>query len=136
MTTSEKARLAMLKVEQSAIRHGFITSIPTADEIYDCVLDTKKSLLRVQVKYGDGESSHSDGSIVVCLRHREGSNRLRWKPYGTEIDVVLAYLPKIDDVVWLDQKHFVGKNAIAIRLSPTRNGQSKGVIFVESVRWK
>lgn len=136
MTTSEKARIAMLKVEQSAIRHGYVVSIPTTDELYDCILDTKKKLIRVQVKYGDGKSSNSDGAAVVCLRHREGNNRLRWKPYGKEIDAVLAYIPKIDDVVWLTPEHFAGKHAITLRLEPPKNGQSKGIVLVDDVRWK
>lgn len=75
MDTNKKGEIAKLKVELMAAELGWISSRTVEGSRYDLVLDNGKKLYRTQVKYADGKSSHSDGSILVGFRKAIGDDR-------------------------------------------------------------
>lgn len=101
---------------------------------YDLILDTGKKLYRAQVKYGDGSSTGVSGAVGVNLRKeiRKEKNR----PYSKdEIDVLLIYLPKLDQICWFGPEIFHARGTITIRIAPTKNGQIKHCLPAEKYFW-
>lgn len=140
--TNQKGQIAELKVQLRATELGWICSHTIAGARYDLVLDDGKKLYRVQVKYAGGKTSHCEGSASVCLRSNEGDvrnmkySRTKTKKYsGLEVDAVLAYLPQIDKIVWLNPELFEGKAVISVRYQAPKNGQLKGVNLVDDLVW-
>jgi hypothetical protein len=52
-----------------------------------------------------------------------------------EIDVILAYLPQIDKIVWIGPEDFDGKGGFNIRYELPKNGQKKGLFLAEEHIW-
>lgn len=142
MNTNQKGEIAELKVQLRATEKGWVTSRTVEGARYDLILDDGKKLYRAQVKYAGGKTNHSEGSAVVSLRRAAGDDRnlkcrrRKMRVYTSdEVDVVLAYLPQVDKVCWLDPELFNGKPAVSLRYQPPKNGQKKGLHFVEDHAW-
>lgn len=117
----DKGTLAEQKVILRAIELGYTVSKPISSARYYLILD-KGKLIRVQVKYGDGLSSNSQGAVSVSFRtwNNKGGGK-KSKKYSTEeIDAICAYLPSVDKVVWLEPEKFAGKAACLIRIAPAK----------------
>ena len=137
MDTQQKGEYAQLKVQQRAVEFGFIVSVPTVDTRYDLILDDGKQLLKVQVKYADGSFNDSSGSVRLDLRRWAGDKRTETRNYQrNEVDAILVYIPKIDDICWLPPALFHDKPALSIRYEPTRSGQKANIHFASDLIWK
>jgi len=141
MNTNQKGSIAEQKVILKAVEKGLVVSRPTSPCRYDLILDDGQTLQRVQVKYADGGvGAESSGSVCVNLRswnHSYGKSRDKGKTYTEEeIDLVLAYIPKLDIIVKLGPELFEGKKALAIRIEEPKNGQSKGCNRFQDLEWK
>lgn len=133
--THKKGELAQLKVEQRALEKDIIVCRPTTEARFDLILVDGKDTKRVQVKYADEKDAFEGNSIRVSLKRECRNNGYRKQYNKDEIDAVVAYLPEIDKTVWLEPELFEGKWSIMIRLKPAKNGQKKGVTFLEDVIW-
>jgi len=134
MNSDSKGRYAELRVELRAAELGFIVSRPQTQARYDLILDDGEQLYRVQVKYAATKSTHASGSFPVFLQKKKGNEPYR-RYKKSEVDLVIAYLPAVDSLVKLGPKLFDKKTAVTIRTEAPRNGQKRGVIFLEDVRW-
>lgn len=142
MHTNVKGAIAEQKVVLRALEKGYVASKPVMDSRYDLVVDDGRKLHRVQVKYANGKSSHSDGAVQVHLTswdHDGVSGHRNAKQQRTytrdEVDAIAIYIPKVDEVVWLEPEVFEGKRAITLRYEPSSNNQRKGIHFVEDFKW-
>ena len=138
MESNIKGALAEQKVVLRAMEKGFNVSRPISPARYDLVLDDGQALHRVQVKYADGLVSHSEGSVLVNLRtwnHAEDGKRSKHKTYSAgEVDLVLAYIPKVDKIVKIEPQKFQGKASLVIRYEGAKNGQKK-CNSVDDMEW-
>ncbi len=134
MNPSDKAEIACLKVVLRAIEKGATVSKPMVEATrYDLVIDYQGRLYRAQVKYSDGVCRA--GAVWVRL-HSGSYGKTRFRCYSAqEVDIVLAYLPKLDAILWIDPCHFEGKSAMHFRLEKARNNQTKGCRSVEDFIW-
>jgi len=133
--THKKGELAQLKVEMRAIEKGIVVCRPTTEARFDLIFVDESGCKRVQVKYADHTDGYAGNGVEIDLRRqcRNDGNR---KTYSKdEIDVVIAYLPAIDKLVWLDPEDFDNKASITFRLQPSANGQTKGVRLVADYEW-
>lgn len=136
MTTSQRGHLAELKVVFRAIEKGFIVSRPVIDARYDFVLDDGKRLLRAQVKYAEAGSSHASGSVVVQLRHFRGYPEKKKRVYEAgEVDLLIVYVPRTEQILAFPPVHFVGKSTLAVRIEAPRNGQKTGLRMASDFNW-
>ena len=122
MNPSDKGEIAPLKVIIRAIQKGATVSKPVTEGTrYDLVLDDGGRLCRAQVNYCDGVT----GRNSVMVRLVSGSyGKVRFTYYSAqEVDVVLAYVPKLDAILWIDPCHFEGKSAVTFRLQKAINNQ-------------
>jgi len=131
----KKADIARIKVEMRALELGAVCSRPVVEGTrYDCILDTGSRLFRAQIKYGDGKTTGCCGVVAVNLRKQIGKNKNH--PYlKDEVDVILVYVPKIDAICWFGPEVFGGKSALAIRIAPSLNGQSKRCLLASDFLW-
>ena len=137
MTTNEKGELAMLHVQLRALEIGALLSKPLRESCrYDLIVDWEGKLYRAQVKYCDRSSSHSTGAVVLHSGNITRGGRHSFPCYtAEEIDALLVYVPKIEQVLWLPPAQFDGKRNITIRYRPSLNGQSKGCLRSEDFIW-
>lgn len=137
LTTGQKGSLALLKVQQRALKRGAITSLPTTDNCrYDAIIDEGGHPFRVQIKYANRTSGEGEGAISVELTSYHRSGRLASRGYtAKEIDALPVYVPRIDNVLWFGPEIFVGRTSIQIRLEPSKNGQTQGCRFATDYIW-
>lgn len=129
MNTRDKGEYAKLKVMLRAAELGYTVCLPTTEVRYDLILERDGICLRAQVKYADGQPGHASGSIRLAL-YRRG------KLYtGTEIDVILVYLPRLDRICYFEASRFHAKNILQIRFVPTKSGQKLGCLIAQEYFW-
>jgi hypothetical protein len=130
--THHKGEIAKFAVLKRASEKELLVSLPTTEgSRYDMILDCSGVLSRAQIKY-----TTKKGSVwPVHLQKKSNSKSADYRCYTEdEIDILLVYLPEIDQVVALGKEHFT-KRGVQIRNSPTKNGQTKGIINVSGYLW-
>lgn len=131
MNTIEKGAIAEQKVILRAIEKGIVVSRPITPTRYDLLFDDGKDIKRVQVKYGDG-GGNSENAVSVQLRSWSNGS---YKVYTEdEVDIILAYIPKIDKIVQLPSTAF-GKRTLSIRLAEAKNGHHAKCNFADDLVW-
>lgn len=133
-TSNMKGQLAVSKAELRAFELGFIPSRPLYDSRYDLIIDDHKKIMRVQVKYGNGKSSNSQGAVVVKLDYE---NRLKqhFEYNKNEVDALVVYLPKVNNLCFFPLKVFEGKRKLTIRIEKPKINLSKGIIYAKDYYW-
>lgn len=134
LTTNTKGQLAVSKAEIRAFELGYLPSRPLYDARYDLIIDNGKKLIRVQVKYANGKSKNSSGSVIVKLEYEDRKKRL-YTYKETEVDVLVVYIPGIDKLCLFPREIFTSKRKLSIRLEKSKNNQKKGVIAAEDYYW-
>ncbi|MDO8487870.1 MAG: group I intron-associated PD-(D/E)XK endonuclease [bacterium] len=135
VTTNVKGQIAASKTELRALELGYIPSKPIFDARYDLILDDSKGkLTKIQIKYGDGKMSNSQGAVMVKLGYEDRRKKL-YTYQANEIDGLVVYLPKIDRLCYFPPEVFCGKVKIHVRYQKTRNNQSKGILYAEDYFW-
>jgi PD-(D/E)XK endonuclease len=129
-----KAEIAMMKVSMRALQTGAFVSNPIFEGArYDYIIERDGKLYRAQVKYADGKLG-SAGAVYLNLRKQIKKNKNC--PYNeSEVDVLVVYVPKIDKVCWFGPEVFCGKQGLAIRISPAKNGQIRGCLAADDYLW-
>lgn len=133
LTTIQKGEVAHLKIQLAALNKGFILSKPVMECRYDYVLDDGQTRKRVQIKYADGSAAHCSGAVLVRLDKFHKNHTLLYS--ADEIDLVLAYLPKVDAIIVLPPEKFANKAMVQIRYELPKNGQKQGVNFYQDFLW-
>lgn len=105
---------------------GKVVLMPFGDnQRYDFVVDDGGKFLRVQCKTGNLK----DGSVVfqTCSSSMHRTNGER-RTYDGEVDYFGVYCPDNKQCYLIPIKELEGRTRTAcLRVSPTRNGQTKGV---------
>lgn len=134
----KKAELARIKIELRALELEVVCSRPVTEcgGRYDCLIDWKGKIYRAQIKYADGFGSKlSGGKISLHLSKPKGRGVSR--PYTEdEIDVVLVYMPKLDQVLWIGPELFNGKHILTIRYEPSKSGRKEGCHMAQDLIWR
>lgn len=134
LTSNLKGHIAFTKTLTRALELGYVPSIPTFDTRYDLILDYGNNLLRVQVKYANGVSTNSEGSVRVKLSY-ETRTRKKYKYQPNEVDALIVYIPKVDKLCYIPPELFINKDALSIRIERSKNNQNKRVILAENYYW-
>jgi hypothetical protein len=131
--TNRRGEIAIAHASLRALEKGMIVSRPVIECRYDLVLDDGLKLYRTQVKYGGGASpKQCQGVVSVSLRKWRNDGRRILRCYTTaEIDLVLVYVRKLNQVLRFGPEVFNGRDRLHIRIEPTRNNQAKGCLLAE-----
>jgi hypothetical protein len=137
LATNFLGEYAIAKVLLRCVEKGFGCSRPFIECRYDLILDDGLKLYRTQVKYAGGASpKQCQGMVPVGLRKCRTDGRPPI-PYYTvdEIDLLLVYVRKIDQILWFGPEVFDGRKRLHIRIEPTRNGQKKNCLMATDYIW-
>lgn len=113
------------RVLAALLQLGKRVLIPFGDGArYDLAYDESGSLIRVQCKTGRLKS----GSVIfnTCSNHRDGM-RIN---YGEDADWFGVFCSATDKVYLVPVK-LTGTSSCSLRVDPTRNGQSKNVLWAK-----
>ncbi len=137
MDTNAKGELAMLQVQLRALEVGAFLSKPVREACrYDLIVDWQGQLYRAQVKYCDRASSHSTGAVALRAGNITRSKKATFPCYtAEEVDILLVYVPKMNEVLWLPPAQFDGKQNISIRYQSSLNNQTKGCLWAADFIW-
>ena len=134
ITSNMKGQLAVSKAELRAVELGYVPSRPLFDSRYDMIIDDRKKLQRVQVKYANGKPSNTEGAVVVKLEYNDRTNH-SYTYNITEVDALVVYIPRIDKLCWLPPRVYAGKKRLSIRIEPPKNGQRVGLVLASDYFW-
>jgi hypothetical protein len=137
LATNFLGEIAVTKVVLRAMEKGWTPFRPMIECRCDLVLDDGFKLHRVQVKYaGRKYPKHASGVIGVGLKKwRVGGRRSVEQYTAAEIDALLVYVRRTDQILWFGPEVFEKRTALYIRLEPTRNGQQKGCVMATNYVW-
>jgi hypothetical protein len=129
LTTDQKGVIAELAIAREAANLGIGVWTAHTVERYDLIFDLRPKLVRVQCKWA---CRHDDVVVVPCYSNRRSRDGLVRRSYSAdEIDAFAAYCSEIDRCYFLPIDVFRQRNAIQLRLSPTKNNQRLGVNWAE-----
>jgi hypothetical protein len=116
-----------LRVAAALVEAGAIVSRTLGDARYDLVADLEGDLLRVQCKTG---RLKNNGVICfnTCSIRRDGT-RTGYSP--GEIDTFGIHCPQTNKVYLVGVAE-ASSGSMTLRVSPTKNGQTKNVKFAET----
>ncbi|MBP9669908.1 hypothetical protein KBD75_00740 [Candidatus Woesebacteria bacterium] len=134
-TSNWKGQIATTKAQLRALELGYKISIPIMDYRYDLVLDDGHKLWRVQVKYANGVPANSQGAVVVKLAYETRQRRHVYTYHEDEVDALVVYIPKTDQLCWFPCHAFVGKKVLCVRLEPPLNGQKTRIFLASDYLW-
>src|SRR5262245_50856817 len=128
---------ATTRVVLRALEKGFTPFHPLIECRYDLILDDGVKRHRVQVKYAGGKSpKQASGVIPVGLKKCRTDGRAPiWHYTAAEIDALIVYVRKIDQLLWFGPEIFEGRTFLHIRVEPARNGQHKGCLMAADYIW-
>jgi hypothetical protein len=125
LTTDQKGAFAESMIAAVAIGEGVGVSRPLTDERYDLIFDVGERLWRIQCQWA---VKLNDVVVIRCRRVRRGPEGLIRRTYlPGEIDAVAAYCAAIDACFFLPAAVSIGRDAIQLRLAPTKNNQAIGI---------
>jgi len=125
LSKKKKGDVAELAVAAHCLKKGYQVLFPYGEDTrYDFAIESKGLFKRVQVKY----VTPKDGALEVSCR---SSNNWSTHAYSTdEIDILGVYDSSSELVYFIDAK-IIGKRSIKLRLSASKNNQTKGVRLAE-----
>jgi hypothetical protein len=130
MTTDQKGAIAELAIQLAATKLGIDVYRPVAEGgRYDMIFDLDGGPVRVQCKWA---SRYGDVLIARCSRCRRNRDGLVRRLYRREeIDAFALYCLELDRSFFVPISHAEGMQEIRLRLSPTRNNQSRGIHWAD-----
>jgi hypothetical protein len=135
--TNFLGEFAIAKVVLRAMEKGVTPSRPLVECRYDLILDDGLKPHRVQVKYAGGKAPRqATGVIPVGLKKWRSDRRPPiWHYTAAEVDAVLVYVRRTDQVLWLGPEVFERRTMLYLRIEPARNGQQKGCLMAAEYVW-
>jgi hypothetical protein len=125
LTTDQKGAVAELAIARHAAELGIGVWSAYTIERYDLIFDLRPKLVRVQCKWA---SRYDDVVIVRCYSNRRNRDGLLRRTYSAnDVDAFAAYCAELDRCYFLPLEIFGERNAIQLRLSPTRNNQRQRI---------
>jgi hypothetical protein len=130
MTTDQKGAIAETAIIHAAVKLGISVLKPLSEGLrYDLAFDLKTHIIRVQCKWALQLGDVISIPLRSCRRSGDGFVRRLYGP--GEIDAVAAYCYGTDRCYFLPIQRFRGRQAIQLRLAPTRNNQRRGVNWAD-----
>lgn len=106
---------------------GFALSVPFGENTrYDLVVDDGHRLRRVQCKTGRLRSGAIRIAVCSCYGHHLRPANAR-RDYHGEVDDFAVYCPETQRVYLVPIDDLPLTTQAALRVEPTRNGQTKGI---------
>lgn len=128
--TQYKGALTQQRCFLKCIEMGFTVSKPIFDNArYDFILDTKKNLLKIQIKTSRWKDKEHSGFIFNCYsQHSLSTGNKIMKYTKQEIDF---FMTEKEGIFYLYPAPEQGLKEKTLRLLPTKSGQTKNISFAQ-----
>jgi hypothetical protein len=128
--TKRKGDLGEAMVMAEVLRRGYKVAIPVGEDWrYDLIVLRDNHLERLQCKY-----TESDGKTVV-VKCRSTNNWRTVKYTSKDFDWLAVYDKTTEQCYFIPASRLgEGRATITLRLEPSRNGQSKKVLWAKDHR--
>ena len=124
LTSTQKGAVAEAAVTAAAVELGFVVLRPvTEGRRYDLVIDTGRTLVRVQCKWAPRKGDVVAISTRTCRYTPAGYVRTTYR--STEVDGIAAYCADLRQTFWLPVADVAGRTFVHLRLAEARNGQRR-----------
>ena len=130
--TKDKGDIGVAHAIADLADQGFVVLTALCEHApFDLVGYRDGTFIRVQVKY---RALSAKGSITVNFESSWSDSRGSYhRPLDKqEVDVVCIYCPESRACYYVDPKAF--RTSVTLRLTPSRNNQSRNVLFAEQFR--
>ena len=129
MNTKDKGNVGELVILSEFVKRGVPVSIPYGDNTrYDLIAEFNGKLNKIQVKYCSQVTK--EGSIL-CKSASVNRDTGKRSTYESEVDYLAFYIKPWDMACLVPMSEIKKKTTFTIRNSPTKNGQSVGVHYVD-----
>lgn len=130
MNSKTKGDIAESIFITECLKKGYNISIPFGDNIpYDCIVDTGTALVKVQVK---GRNPTNKGSILpVPMQSSKNHITKELYDYSDFVDWVVLVDLSSYKVYKILTSEISNRTYVNLRLIPTKNNQTKGVLLAE-----
>lgn len=125
--TKEKGDKGCAIVMADVLRRGYKVAIPVGEDWpFDLIVLRQGTLERVQCKYVE-----SDGCVVEA-KCRSSNNWVDYKYTPEQIDWIAVYDQTTDCCYYLPSILLgTGRTLLSLRLTPPKNGQTKGIRYAK-----
>lgn len=127
-STLLKGRITELKCELWFLEHGFLVSTPDVPYQYDMVVDIGSKLLKIQIKTCrlTKDESGIEFNVSSTTHNNQGYTRRTYS--ATSVDY---FMTCYENECYLIPFSDCGVREKKLRLTPTTNGQTKGISFAK-----
>ena len=116
----------MLKVMADLASQGFLVLSPMSEHrCFDIAAYRDGQFWRIQVKYRAAKNGVVEVGLISSWADKNGLHKSPVK--RSEVDVVAIYCPDTNGCYYVTEFG----DSISLRLTPTKNGQKKGVLLAE-----
>ena len=123
--TEQQVALEFLKL-------GYMVSKPLVQSSkYDFIVDINHRLYKIQVKTGTAKENNSFIEFATSTSHTNTQGTINLTYSKDDVDF---FATMHENQCYLIPKEICGNRAQRLRLVPTKNGQTKGVVFAKDYR--
>lgn len=124
-----KGRITELKCELWFLEHGYLVSSPDLPYQYDFLVDTGEKIIKIQVKTCrlDSEKSKIIFNTTSTTHNQSGYTKRTYNK--NKVDY---FMTEYNNNFYLIPFKDVGAGEKHLRLTPTKNGQVKGIIWASN----
>lgn len=126
MDTNIIGTITELKCKTYFLELGYTVSTPENPARYDFILDVGDKLLKIQVKTSKANGERL--AIATCSSHFVNGKTTRTNYINDNVDYFCTWF---ENECYLIPVQECGKTEKNLRLTPTKNGQVKGVCFAK-----
>lgn len=129
MNTKRMGNITEMEVMLAFLKQGYNVLIPYGDcERYDFVADVNGNFLRIQVKTSHIDDENAKIIFSTASTHRADGKIIHHSYSKKDIDY---FATSYNGTIYLVPVEEATTRAKSLRLSPTKNGQIKGVSFAK-----
>lgn len=132
-TLKHKGDIGVTKVIADATFQGWNVSIPLSEHLsYDLLLEKDGKSERTQVRYTAASKGCLNVKLTSSWADKRGNHTK--KRQLEDFDILAVYCPDNDQLYYLRSKEFQNGRSLSLRLTPSKNGQRKGIRMAERFR--
>ena len=120
------------QVATEILKMGYLVSKPLVQSSkYDFILDANHKLYKIQVKTSSPDKENTYISFTTSISHTNTKRTINLSYSEEDVDFFATIY---NNECYLVPYSICGKRSQRLRLAPTRNGQTKGILFAKDFR--
>ena len=131
MISKEKGNIGEAVILAEFVKRGIQCSIPFGDNArYDLIAEFNGKLNKIQIKYC-AQVTENNSIICPCASSTNHTTNKHYTTYENDVDYIACYVVPLDKSILLPIQEIGKRKTITVRITPTENGQQKGIHYIE-----